>query len=156
MIIVEQETITTGWLDAVENLLAAGGDAFTGIVHVTKPGEPVPPMEVRVRGLLDSWLDGREFYDTQTVANTIFPEFFNTLPDENEAYRRYRERLWPQIRRIRANSRGTYFLRLIGGRVEDSAAGELLNPLAIAIQKLRAQLATGQPMRSAYELPIYS
>lgn len=155
MIIVEQDNLTAGWLDAAEKLLSGGGDAFTGVVLVREPGEAAG-KQGDVRVMLDDWLDSHGYYDTQTVANTIFPEYLAAFGTEEEVYARYRERLWPQLRRVRANARGTYFLRLIGGRSEDAGAAGLTNPLAIVLEKIRVQLATGRPIRCAYELPIYS
>lgn len=155
MLVIERDTIAEAWLDAAQQLLDGGGDAFTGIVHVRQPGAQTEEGE-RVRGLLDEYLQQKDFYDTQTVANTIFPEFLASLADENAVYERYRVRLWPRLRRMKGNTRGTYFLRLIGDGGNGAAGEGAVNPLGTAIEKLRTQIASGRPMRSAYELPVYT
>lgn len=154
MLVTSEETIGLAWLRATEALLDEGGDAFTSIVHVKCP-LAVGTAESSLREQLDRFLGAAKLGDTQTIANTIFPEATARLGAQ-QLYSRYEERVWPVIRRLRQNSRGTYFRRMT--RLEtrgSSGAIEVRNPLADTINKMRVQLKRASPLRCAYELSIY-
>ncbi len=147
MIVTDKETITESWLAATEQLLAVGGDAFSSIVRV---GRTVEPAEDPSRELLDAFLTSKDLLDTQAVANTIFPiTLARHAPDK--LFERYEQRIWPVIRRVPSNNRGTYFRRLIRF---DGVKG-LSHPLLTMIEKMRTQLGRNGPIRCAYELAVY-
>ncbi len=154
MIIASDSTISAAWLLGTETLLAAGGDAFSSILHVVRPAEPTP-QESSARGLLDAFLARHRMQDTQTVASTIFPDAIAVGRTAAELYGHYETRTFPRLRRLRANTRGTYFHRLIHLETTENGTTVVRNPLAECIQKMRGELRRRGTLRSAYELAIY-
>lgn len=149
MIVIDTETITESWLAATERLLEVGGDAFSSIVRVDQAAEP-PDDAFVVRNLLDALLTSKDVMDTQAVANTIFPI---TLAQQAPAdlFDRFEQRIWPVIKRVPSNRRGTYFRRLI----RFDGVNGLRHPLVAMIEKMATQLKGNGPIRCAYELAIY-
>lgn len=155
MIVESHDSITETWISGTERLIAEGGDAFTSILHVRRPSEP-NGIELPARLLLDSALRKKNDFDTETVANTIFPHAMARNRSAEEIYTRYLSRTFPRLRRLEGNRRGTYFHRLIYHRGVDKDGNVTeRNPLADVINKMRGALAGSSTKRSAYELAIY-
>lgn len=154
MIIASDNTISAAWLLGTETLLAAGGDAFSLILHVVRPAEPTSD-ESSARALLDAFLSHHGMQDTQTVASTIFPEALAVGRAAEELYGHYTTRTFPRLRRVQSNARGTYFHRLIHLEVTMNGTAVVRNPLDECIKKMRAELRRRGTLRSAYELAVY-
>lgn len=150
MIVVEKKSLTETWLSATEKLLAVRGDAFSLIANIENPTDPVGP-EALVRDCVDAFLVRSKMHDTQTVANTIFPVELANRRSGPELYETYAKRTYPMLKRLRENSRGTYFLRMIARNGE----GPVRNQLGDTIGKIRRELAHRGVLRCAYELAVY-
>lgn len=155
MIVVSERNITMAWLEGMRRLQAVDGDAFTSILHVQCPADPIG-LEVPARTLLDAALRRHEKHSTQTVANTLFPVALSAGRTVESLSAQYVTHVLPRIRQMAGNGHGTYFHRLIShtGVTRDGQVFEQ-NPLADAIAKMRTQLGTRGPKRAAYELAIY-
>ncbi len=155
MIVVSQDTITGAWLEGSARLIQGGGDAFTSVLHVRQPAES-DDSALGARALLDAVLERHGKYSTQTVANTIFPVELAARHDVVTLSTRYLSRVYPMIRRMKGNQRGTYFQRLIydAGVTRRREIAER-NPLADTLAKMRRQLSGRGPLRAAYELAVY-
>lgn len=155
MVVESRESITETWMAGTAQLIAAGGDVFTSVLRVTAPREP-NAAESRARSLLDKLLTSLGQYDTQTVANTIFPQAIARGATASQLYDRYMNLTYPRLRRLAGNKRGTYFLRLMHVQVRGTD-GQFTtrNPLADCIEKMRRQLMRPGPLRAAYELAVY-
>lgn len=155
MIVESHDTITQTWISGTEQLIAAGGDVFTSILHVRQPDEP-DGLELPARLLLDDMLRRTGKFDTEAVANTIFPHAMARNRSAEALYQRYLTRTYPRLRRLQGNRHGTYFHRLIYHRGVDGD-GRICerNPLDDVIRKMRGALAERGTLRSAYELAIY-
>lgn len=154
MIIAAGRTISDAWLLGTKTLLAAGGDAFSSILHVEQPAKPTPE-EAPARALLDAFLSKHGMQDTQTVASTIFPDAIAAGRTADELYSHYETRTFPRLRRVHSNARGTYFHRLIHLEATTNGTIVVRNPLDECIRKMRAELRRRGTLRSAYELAIY-
>jgi hypothetical protein len=155
MIVESHDTITETWISGTERLIEAGGDAFTSILHVRRPAEP-GGVELAARLLLDDVLTRTGAFDTEAVANTIFPHAMARNRTAEELYQRYLTRTYPRLRRLVQNRRGTYFHRLVYHQGVDSHGNvSQRNPLSDVIGKMRGALGEPRTIRSAYELAIY-
>lgn len=155
MIVESHDTITETWISGTERLIAAGGDAFTSILHVRRPGEP-HGFELPARLLLDEMLTRMGNFDTEAVANTIFPHAMARNRTAEALYERYLTRTYPRLRRLSQNRRGTYFHRLIHHQgVDKQGIVKNRNPLADVVSKMRGALGEPHTIRSAYELAVY-
>jgi hypothetical protein len=63
----------------------------------------------------------------------------------------YPDAIYPEIKSVNANSRGTYALRLTRRKCSD---GTFMQPLDVLIDKLRRQLKQPGPQRAVYELDL--
>lgn len=144
-------TLSEAWLKAVQTVDSLDGrSAYHLVTHILSPGLEIPG----IRAAADR-LSCRLGYPTiETVANTIFPErLARTCVDCDELGERYR-RVYPTIRKMeRANSRGTYFGRIVS---YPSSSNPAFDQLVDIIRKLRIELATPRPKASRFELGIYA
>jgi len=144
--LITADTCSTGWIYAVQHLLASGGDCFNLIIEIEKP----TLEHAEVRRLLETFLEQSERKPVDEVANTIFPKslYFPSL-GRKHLYSSY-EMAWPLIRLFN-NRWGTYFYRMIHWEKDESP----LNQLEDTIGKLR-RTSSGKPKyRSIYEVSIY-
>lgn len=144
-------SLSEAWLKAVQTVDRLDGrSAYHLVTHILRPGQEDPG----IRAAADL-LSSRLGYPTiETVANTIFPErFARTCIDYDELGERYRN-MYPTIRILeRANSRGTYFGRIVS---YPSSSNPDFDQLADIIRKLRVELATPRPKASRFEIGIYA
>jgi hypothetical protein len=144
---IEASDLSIAWgralaLVAAQRQLAALTVAFTAF---NNDGRCVETPAIR-RGL-DRVLQSRGHGSVETVANTIFPEsLWNPKSGRTQLYARYM-RVLPKLRRVRANSHGTYFERMITGG-PDSAR----NQLEFALQTYTARPGV---RRSVLQLGIF-
>jgi len=90
------------------------------------------------------------------VANTLFPAELASKRTAGELYDVYRKKVFPVLRRIPQNRRGTYFLRLIERKSRGSREEPEWNQLEETLDKMRSELARGhRALRCAYELAVY-
>jgi thymidylate synthase len=144
--LITADTCCTGWIYAVQHLLACGGDCFNLVIEIEKP----TVEHVEVRRLLDTFLEQSQKKPVDEVANTIFPKslYFPSL-GRKHLYSSY-EMAWPLIRLFN-NRWGTYFYRMIHWETNKDP----LNQLEDTISKLHRTLSQKPKYRSIYEVSIY-
>jgi hypothetical protein len=149
--------ITDAWLGAVRQLRVANREQFDLIVDVD---DPTPRLaDHGVIAALDDLLIRLSLQPVRTVANTIFPaRLARTSRTPAILAQRYLD-IYPRIRRERANSRGTYFGRVVSYSLREEG-GTSVNQLGTLIEDLRTELghrANGQGCkRHLYEVQIFA
>ncbi|WP_439592036.1 hypothetical protein [Microbacterium sp.] len=158
--------LSEAWIDVLAAMNAEPGGTATNVM-VTIPA-PAPADEPAVRLVLDRELKRRGNHQVATVANTLFPSAFYVPPDfawaadlpqpqvdelniaAQELYSSYLEVL-PSLKRVHANSGGTYFSRMIAwpGKV-----GPGINQLDERIAYLRSERTNGRGTSNASDLVI--
>jgi hypothetical protein len=140
--------VSEAWLDMLRALQAADGHkAFHTVVRITDAASEEP----EVREAADRLLADLDLYSIDTVANTIFPaQIAATSADHDEFVARYR-RMYPALKaRLRDNGHGTYFGRLVA-----YPAGETpLDQIAVLVNRLARERASGQPKSARYEVAV--
>ncbi len=142
------------WLKSAQLLFAEHERIYNLIVEIQEPGletEATKAIEQR----MDRFLADHNCLPVQTVADTIFPATEYKSGGLKKVFA-YPTDVYPRIKSIPANRWGTYALRLTQRACSD---GTTINPLEIAIDKLKAALATAErvkngPPRAIYELDM--
>ena len=137
------------WLKASRMLLDHKDRIYNLVVEVEQPAIATAtsrPIETRV----DDFLRLHDCQPVHTVAETIFPATEYRTGGLPRVYA-YAKSIYPEIRAVPGNTRGTYALRLVERLMSD---GKPFNPLEYAIDKLRKQIKTGHPQRAVYELDL--
>ena len=111
MLTAGDQTRAGAWLDAAEKLCLAKGPIYNLIVEVAQPAfatEASRAVEARV----DEFLRQQDCQPIQTVADTIFPTTEYLSGGLKKVYE-YPTSIYPHIKSLRANQKGTYALRLV-------------------------------------------
>lgn len=150
--LIHTDSLTEAWLSALECLNEQGGETLNLVTTIDEPGR----IGDGVVAVLDDWLIKKRKQRVGTVANTIFPVAYLRGPaDRQEFYDRYLSRM-PRLRKLKGNSHGTYFGRLIEyPATADVKRGQTMNQLEGIIQKLEKQLRSPGPKRFAYQAQIF-
>jgi hypothetical protein len=130
-------TRAEAWLDAAEKLLRSRDPIYNLVVEVGEPAlatEPSCAVEARVDQFLAQW----DCQPIHTVAETIFPATEYLSGGLKKVFD-YPKTVFPHIRSVRANQKGTYALRLVERKCSN---GTTMNPLETAIEKLKGALRT--------------
>jgi hypothetical protein len=159
MLTAGDQTRAGAWLDAAEKLWLAKGPIYNLIVEVAEPALATAASRA-VEARVDEFLRQQDCQPVQTVADTIFPTTEYLSGGLKKVYE-YPKSIYPHIKSLRANQKGTYALRLVERKCSDAGT---MNPLEVAIDKLRAELRFGEspdakprhggPMRAIYELDL--
>jgi hypothetical protein len=151
--LVTGRTITDSWLAALGLLhRSPSEEVYDLLVEIQEPAPLGRNDPVVAR--LDSVLAQKGWYDTETVANTIFPaELARQSADREALYGRYMQIL-PRLKRLAPNRHGLYFARLISYPLQANATRK--NQLELLICRLIDELAKPGPLRHAYELAIHA
>ncbi len=147
MIAFSKTTRASAWLAAAIVLRKKHERVYNLVLEVERPDLATAASRA-IEARVDSFLREHGAQPLHTVAETIFPAVEYRTGGLQAVYK-YPETVYPVIRTAPQNRWGTYALRLTARRCAD---GAILNPLELAIQKLKAQLATKAPKRAAYEL----
>ncbi len=137
------------WLRAARILLENGERVYNLVVEIEQPSLATAvsrAIETRV----DEFLKQHDCQPIHTVAETIFPAVEYRAGGLARVYD-YPNTIFPEIKSVPANSRGTYAQRLVQRRLSN---GEFFNPLEHAIEKLGRQLKQQGPQRAIYELDL--
>jgi hypothetical protein len=151
MIAVTDNSRAGVWIKAARKLMEVGPRGYNVVMEVMQPDigtESTRRVERRVDAFLKRW--GAQ--PLHTVAETIFPATEYAKAGLAGVYA-YPTTVYPHIKNLQANRWGTYALRLTQRYGRD---GDLFNPLETAIEKMRAQLKSGKPLRGIYELDLNS
>jgi len=137
------------WLKAARILLDNDERVYNLVVEVKRPAlATVHSRAIEARA--DQFLKQFDCQPIHTVAETIFPAVEYRSGGLAKVYE-YPNTIFPEIKSIPANSRGTYAQRLVQRQLSN---GESFNPLRLAIDKLRRQLKQKGPQRAIYELDL--
>lgn len=137
------------WLKAARILLENDERVYNLIVEVEQPALATPHSRA-IETQVDAFLKQHDCQPIHTVAETIFPAVEYRAGGLAKVYD-YPNTIFPEIKSVPANSRGTYAQRLVQRRLSN---GKFFNPLKDAIEKLRRQLKRSGPQRAVYELDL--
>lgn len=159
------KTLSEAWLQA----LACTVNRSKGrCVHLVMTVENPGLEDEAIRDVLDKGLEEAGGQSVETVAGTIFPHSFYQSPGfswtpdlEEQAlreldaaahnlYERYVDIL-PVLRRVRANSRGTYFSRMITWPGKESGG---TNQLDLRISRIRSEFANGRKTNNTLDIDV--
>lgn len=137
------------WLQAARKLLNNKERIYNLVVEIERP-DLATPQSRAIEARVDEFLKKHDCQPVHTVAETIFPAVEYRSGGLKKVYE-YPTSIFPEIKSVPANSRGTYALRLVQRLMSD---GKPFNPLEFVIDKLRKQLRSGHPQRAIYELDL--
>ena len=119
---VEENGVSLAWGRALQTVAQPGLSEMAPLTVAMTGAETkeVLTEHGEIRSELDSVLAARRKQTVETVANTIFPDsLWNPARPRQEFFERYMA-IYPRLRkRWRANSRGTYFQRMVANGRED-------------------------------------
>lgn len=142
--------VSDAWYKAMHYLKTVKYDAYNLIAEINEPTVIEQEIHQNLNGVLQDLGD----QSIETVANTIFPVgLLDPSKGRSELYRRYKN-LYPQLRRIPENSRGTYFGRLVAWNFEQNP-NQPFNQIEQTIQKLISARTNSIRIRVRYEMSIY-
>jgi thymidylate synthase len=157
------DSLSEGWLDAVRCLDGIpSGKAVHLLVRILNPLVEVSEIRAEAQLLIDGWNDrqrveNKRFYDIETTRNTLFPAAWaRRHPEPADLVDHYRARYLDEgdLRKVRANQRGTYFGRIVA---YPRSNGESADQLTDTVRKLRDELRSRSgPKSSRYEINIYN
>jgi thymidylate synthase len=105
----------------------------------------------QIRSALDETLTLYQKHSIHTIANTIFPSFWDPERPNDELYTRYMT-MWSRLKKHNGNRNGTYFQRMIAYGLEDNVAAEAtVNQLKHVIE---TYMVEGNARRSALSISI--
>ena len=120
--LAEEHNLSVAWARVFLSVLKE--NEVSPVVVVVRNISDTGPEEIpEIRGALDDFLeaDGKGL-SCNTVANTIFPSFWNPSAGRRELYDRY-NRILPKLRKDKRNKYGVYFQRLISYGVDKDGKG---------------------------------
>lgn len=110
---IEDDNLSRAWGRAILQALASRREVVPLIVSVSGFEDGVPIETPVIRQALDGLLLDCQAWSVKTVASTIFPlSLWNPKRPRSTLYGRYR-RIYPRLKKVSANRRGTYFGRMI-------------------------------------------
>lgn len=146
--VIRGENVSDAWKKAIEHLILNGKDDYNLIVEIENPTLD----DKKVRDQFNQVLFNMDDQRIETVANTIFPYGMNNKSDNrSDFYGRFR-RVYPILRKVTENNKGTYFGRLVEWNYGRS---ETFNQLEHTILKLAREKSNGRGIRVMYEMSIY-
>ena len=146
---IEGQTCAESWLEALDYLVGCRWhEQHNLILEVARPANR-SDRDRYILGIVDRFLVDHGSQPLSTVAETIFPGAEYRRSGVRGVYEIYPDEIYPQIKSRR--EWGRYAYRLVRKRSPD---GTELNPLKIAVDKLRSQIQKGQRKRCCYELSL--
>jgi thymidylate synthase len=147
--IPSQYTCVRAWLAAVTTVHNMNGhEAYNVVIDIENPIERTEGDE-QVIELVDSFLRSHDKYPVATVINTIFPYKLFLQYGTPDIYEKYLH-VYDRIKK--PGDWGRYFHRMI---CHKTAEGEIINPLANLVAKIRSQAQADRTFRSVYELSVF-
>jgi len=144
-----EATRSEAWLKAAHLLLDREDRIYNLVVEIEKPDSATPASRA-IEARVDDFLRQHDKHPIHTVAETIFPATEYRTKGLAGVFA-YAESIYPEIKSVAGNTKGTYALRLVKRLTSE---GERLNPLELAIEKLRRQLKAKSTKRAVYELDL--
>jgi hypothetical protein len=151
MKLISAQTSTEAWLKGALHLKTQPKNTDYTLILEIADAMHISDEEKKIYAAVDKFLISHKAHSLHTVINTIFPVGIYIRSGPEKVLEHYAE-IVPQIKAHPDNAWGTYAGRLIGKRKDQK--GKEFMPLDALIQKLRKQLKTKGPMRSAYEMNL--
>jgi hypothetical protein len=145
---ITEQSFSRAWLRAISLANSSPRkEVSTLIVNLEDLDGEVPVEDDSIRRKLDAGLESNGNFSVATVANTIFPTSLRRPQESRQEFFDRYLRVWPRIRSIQQNRRGTYFQRLIA---YPQPAPDAFNQLDFVISAYRG----GTKRRSALQCAI--
>ncbi len=148
---INEQCVSRAWLRAIQLAKSSSNKEISNlIVNIEGISEGGVLEDATMRNVFDRVREENDDFPITAVSNTIFPLSLwrRNLP-RTLLFGRYL-RLWPRIKRVRENQRGTYFQRLIS--YPSPSAPSPFNQLEFVISAYR----NGTRRRSALQCGILS
>lgn len=152
MKLISTNTREEAWLEAVKHLKNNTDQKieYNLILEVKKPGLTTQRTR-EIRQAFDSFLGGYNLYPVHTVAETIFPASLYKAHGSEGVYRIYPEDVYPKLKGIPANNKGTYAMRTVRGA---NPSGKSINPLKEVVSRLKKAANASNGVRCAHEISL--
>jgi len=150
MHVVSTDFREDAWLEAIKHLLDGDGIEYNLIVEVKKPNKHTDRSKA-IKAKLDSLLRESKQLPVRCVADTIFPSKIYKDFGLEGILTKYPEEVFPLVKQVQANKKGTYAYRLVRGFDEK---GKQCNPLQKVIDRLNSQINAKAGKRCAFELSL--
>ncbi|MEI8704704.1 hypothetical protein [Pseudoalteromonas sp. B62] len=152
MHVISTDTREEAWLQAVKHLKNGTSHKieYNLILEVKKPGQTTTRTK-EIRDKFDCFAKDNLSYNSHTVAETIFPASLYKKYGVEGVYTIYPEQVYPTIKGIQANNRGTYAMRIVRG---SSAIGHKINPVKEVISRLKKAAKSPSGIRCAHEISL--
>lgn len=147
--VIRGENVTEAWKKSINHLLQKNGhQEYNLIVEVENPTRD----DIETRKRFNELLIRMDYQSVETVSNTIFPYgMWKKSDNRSNFYERF-IKVYPILRKISANSKGTYFGRLVQWSY---GTDKCFNQIENSINKLEREKNNGRGIRVMYEMSIY-
>ncbi|WHX25107.1 hypothetical protein QNH47_13110 [Virgibacillus halodenitrificans] len=146
--IIKGVSVSDAWKKAINHLVANDKEDYNLIVEIENPVSD----DIYIRNNFNKVLHSMGDQSVETVSNTIFPlGMYEKSKDRNNFYERF-SRVYPILRKVPENNKGTYFGRLIEW---DYGRNKTINQVEHTIFKLAREKQNGRGIRVMYEMSIY-
>ena len=152
MHVISTDTREEAWLQAVKHLKNGTSHKieYNLILEVKKPGLTTLRTK-KIRQEFDDFAEANLPYTSHTVAETIFPASLYKKYGSEGIYTIYPEQVYPTIKGIKANNRGTYAMRIVRAK---SVVGDKINPLKEVVSRLKKAAESSSGIRCAHEISL--
>lgn len=152
MVPITATTCVDAWLQACAHLQGQRHDDFRDYRVLLEIANPLamPPNDLAVVHLVDSFLSSHKAQPFNSVVNTIFPANLYRKHGASLMFKKYIKEVYPVIKAHPDFNWGTYAHRMFIRN--DTKKGGEIRPLADLIAKLKNQVAVTSSKRAAYEL----
>lgn len=139
------------WFKAVKHLLETDDNLEYNLI--LEVGEPTKTDDrsLAISESVDALLRSADMYPLNTVADTIFPAAEYKKRGMDGVFQTYPEEIYPAIKCVNVNGRGTYAYRLVRGYRPD---GTTCNPLEGVLNRLKSQIQSANGKRFAFEVSL--
>jgi hypothetical protein len=151
--IIKSGNISYAWAFVLAECMRAGHSELNQLVVTVYPPDGGLDEDVALRAILDKFLLAKGLQRCSTVAQTIFPYSLQSPGSNAQALFAAYRRIYDRLRRCRANSKGTYFKRMIDYE-PFVGEGVVVTPVN-QLEKIIADLKTAAPRRSGLQLAIF-
>lgn len=152
MKVVSGDTREETWFNAIK-LLLNDSENFTEYNMIMEIKQPLSrtSSSIAIGKAFDKLLIDAGKFPLNTVADTIFPAFEYKKHGVRGVFDVYPEEIYPSIKCVRSNSRGTYAFRMVRGI---DPKGKECNPLKNVLEKLKSQISLSKGKKSVFELSL--
>lgn len=148
---ISKHTRAEAWLDAVDYLSSTEGNESVNLVlEITDPTAGTERSRF-IETEADRLLSEANLQSLHTIAETIFPYAEYLRRGAEGVYVGYPEEIYPEIRTVAGNSRGTYAYRILRGV---NSKGKEINPLEQIVERMKSELDNGSAKKPIYDISV--